>query len=276
MPELPEAEVICRQLRANLLGSTITCIHLDREDIIRSGLVNRSWYQGATILAIHRIGKCLLWTCAKPPEHRYILVELGMTGSVLFNPAAHGLSTHVHAKIMLEGCRQSCVYYWNPRRFGGIHLLTPTEWETWKPRRDGVDPLTITRHEFHQLIQASRGRIKNLLMNQRKVAGLGNIYTNELLFRAGIHPHARSCQLSPAKVDRLFTAMQTILRKAIACHGSTIRDFRRPDGSSGRYQRYHTVYQKAGAPCPHGCGSTIRRVITDRSSFYCPVCQPLE
>jgi formamidopyrimidine-DNA glycosylase len=110
-------------------------------------------------------------------------------------------------------------------------------------------------------------------MHQQTIAGIGNIYANEILFRAGLHPNAIAGRLSSMAVDRLHKVMQEVLREAIDCGGSSVKDYFAPDGSEGRYKARHLVYGKAGHPCPGGCGSVIRRLQSERSSFYCPRCQ---
>jgi formamidopyrimidine-DNA glycosylase len=115
--------------------------------------------------------------------------------------------------------------------------------------------------------------MKPLLLNQHRLAGIGNIYANEILFRANIHPYAQGHQLRLISRQRLHQTMQEILREAIAAGGSSIRDFRAPDGSQGHFQEAHQVYQKDGLPCPHGCSTLIKRLQKERSSFFCPSCQ---
>jgi formamidopyrimidine-DNA glycosylase len=110
-------------------------------------------------------------------------------------------------------------------------------------------------------------------MHQQVIAGIGNIYANEILFRARLHPNACASRLPLGKIERLFTVTQEVLREAIACGGSSVRDFFAPDGSEGNYKRRHLVYGKEGALCPNGCGRAIRRLQGERSSFFCPLCQ---
>ncbi len=273
MPELPETEVILDQLRTNILGSTISGLRIERKDIIRTGLSSWPWYRGSQIREISRKGKSIVLSCSKGNKTRYLLAELGMTGLFLFPRSALGRTKHLHIAITLEHSSVSYLYYWNPRRFGRVYLFDLQQLEQFLERRFGLDPFAMTPETFCRIIGQSRGRVKALLLNQHKIAGIGNIYANEILYRAGIHPHAKGIRLSKSSLTRLYQSTRSVLREAIAYGGSTIRDFCAPDGTSGRFQGHHAVYQKAGAPCPRGCRTTIRRLITERSSFFCPACQ---
>ena len=125
-----------------------------------------------------------------------------------------------------------------------------------------------------RLMGMSRGRLKPLLMHQQKLAGIGNIYANEILFHAGLHPDKIAGRLRLAETDRLYESMQVVLREAVQSGGSSVRDFFAPDGTLGTYKLHHRVYGKTGEPCPNSCGSLLRRLAQERSSFYCPTCQP--
>ncbi len=273
MPELPEVEVILRQLRPGLQGSTISHFHVKRSDIIQIGLSSHQWYIGSRISGLDRQGKSIIFTCQKGKDTRYILAELGMTGLFLFRSASTGYEKHIHITFMLENAKEPMLHYWNPRRFGRVYLLEEKELQQFTQRRFGVDPLSMTHQDFHALVHNTRGRLKAFLLNQHKIAGIGNIYANEILYDARIHPNTQGNQLSKAAMARLYTSMQAILQKAIQFGGSSIRDFRAPDGSRGQFQEHHIIYQKTGTPCPSGCSTTIQRLITERSSFYCPTCQ---
>ena len=172
-----------------------------------------------------------------------------------------------------QGGRESELRYWNPRRFGRLSLLDRAGLDRYRARRFGVDPLTVPRDEFVRLMQARRGRLKPLLMHQQVIAGIGNIYANEMLFRARLHPNREVSRLRKATIIRLYDTMQTVLREAISCGGSSVKDFFAPDGTEGQYKQHHLVYGKEGQPCPNRCGRIIRRLQSERSSFVCPTCQ---
>ena len=182
---------------------------------------------------------------------------------------------HVHVRMMFSGGEETELRYWNPRRFGRVYLLDPTGLDRYVARRFGCDPLSATIQEFTQLFKERRGRLKPLLMRQQTIAGIGNIYANEILFRVGLHPNARANRLSRPKIERLYQVTREVLQHAIACGGSSVKDFFAPDGTEGRYKRHHLVYGKEGQPCPNRCGQVIRRLTGERSSFYCPTCQKL-
>lgn len=273
MPELPEAEVVRRQLHAAVAGSTIDRIWIGRDDIIREGIESLSWYAGSRITEVQRHGKSVVLVCERGAEKRVVVAELGMTGLLLFTREAIPSAKHVHMIMRLANGPQPELWYWNARRFGRLSLLDQKDWKAYRQRRFGYDPFTITGAEFVDLIKSCRGRVKAVLLNQRRIAGIGNIYANEVLFRSGIHPHARGNRLSKKRIRTLFETMQHVLEEAILMGGSSIRSFVAPDGTSGGFQRRHLVYQKKDAHCPNGCGTRIRGFMDERSSFICPACQ---
>lgn len=276
MPELPEAEVIARQLRSRILGAILKDCWVGRPDIVRQGLDTLDWYRGARITQVERYGKTVVLEFTRSSEgrgkRRYLAAELGMTGLFLFQAPNAGYRKHTHLILSLTGCQESEVRYWNPRRFGRVSLLDHRGLQVFLRKRFGWDPLRGTPEEFTRLVKGRRGRIKSLLLHQQKVAGIGNIYANEILFRAGIHPHVRGQKLALEAITRLYRTMQAVLAEAVAHGGSTIRDFLAPDGTPGRFQDRHLVYNRAGHPCSV-CARPIRRLVTERSSFYCPTCQ---
>jgi formamidopyrimidine-DNA glycosylase len=273
MPELPEVQVILNHLNRHVLGGTIETLTLHRSDIVRTGHDHLPWFQRSTITNITRKGKCVIFTCHRANETRYLLSEQGMTGLWFFNPALASTPQHIHCRIEISGALASELHYWNPRRFGRLWLFAPTELEAFMQRRFGVDAMEIDARTFIKLIQSCRGRLKPFLLDQHRLAGIGNIYANEILFRANVHPQARGYRLGVTTCQRLYETMHTVLQEAIGAGGSSIRDFRAPDGSQGHFQKTHQVYQKAGLPCSHGCPTLITRMQSERSSFYCSTCQ---
>lgn len=278
MPELPEAEVVARQIRERLLGGRITEIWIGRPDIVREGLASLDWYRGTVLAAVERRGKCVVLAFLREGETRYLLAELGMTGLLLFKAPAPGFQKHTHAIVSFAGAREPELRYWNPRRFGRLYLLDSAGLERFTRRRFGSDPMTVGWEAFRDLLRLRRGRLKALLMTQQVIAGIGNIYANEILFRARLHPHRLAGRLKEPAVRRLYDVMREVLAEAIREGGSSVRDFFAPDGTAGRYRRRHLVYGKAGEPCPTGCGKIIRRMMesSQRSAFYCPACQRVE
>ena len=275
MPELPEAEVVAQQLRERISGATIKEAWLGREDIVRRGLETLDWYRGARVSGVDRYGKSVAIALEKGRETRYLVAELGMTGLLLFGPLAPRYQKHTHCILTLDGGQASDLRYWNPRRFGRLYLLDRQGLEQFVSRRFGCDPLAVSWEDFRSLVRGRRGRLKPLLMHQQVIAGIGNIYANEILFRARLHPARQAGRVNEPALRRLYRAMRQVLAQAVKDGGSSVRDFFAPDGSEGRYKRRHLVYGKSGKCCPSGCGGTIRRLqgTDQRSSFYCPLCQ---
>ena len=273
MPELPEAEVVAQQIRAHLLGAQIKDCWVGRADIVREGLPTLPWYLGACLERVERYGKSVALGFQKENELRYVVAELGMTGLLLFRATQTKYPQHVHVRLSFTGGRESELRYWNPRRFGRLSLLDQAGLDRYRARRFGVDPLTVPRDEFISLMEARRGRLKPLLMHQQVIAGIGNIYANEILFRTKLHPNREVSRLREAAIVRLYDTMQTVLRDAIFCGGSSVKDFFAPDGTEGHYKKHHLVYGKEGQLCPNSCGRMIRRLQSERSSFVCPTCQ---
>jgi formamidopyrimidine-DNA glycosylase (fpg) len=273
MPELPEAEVAARQLCERIVGATVRDYWVGRDDIVREGLSSLEWYRHGRVARVERRGKSVILTFVRGENTRFLAAELGMTGLLLFRstPAKH--MQHIHFTLHLDGCAESEVRYWNPRRFGRLSLLDQEGLDRYTARRFGYDPLTISLEQFLGLLISTRSRLKSLLMHQQMIAGIGNIYANEILFRAGIHPNQAANQLGEKAMVQLYRVMVEVLREAIAMGGSSIRDYFAPDGTEGQYKRRHLVYAKTGELCPNACGAVIRRSIDERSSFFCPTCQ---
>jgi formamidopyrimidine-DNA glycosylase len=275
VPELPEAEVVARQLRDRLLGATLKDCWIGRPDIVRQGLATIDWYRGTRLASVERRGKSVVLTFTRGTDDRYLLAELGMTGLLFFQPPGPSYQKHTHVILSLDGAAEAELRYWNPRRFGRIYLLDRSGLDRFLARRFGCDPLTVPWEQFRSIIHSRRGRLKALLMHQQVIAGIGNIYANEILYRARLHPGRIAARLREETIRRLYDTMRTVLAAAIRAGGSSVRDFLAPDGTQGRYRRQHLVYDKAGEPCPARCGKVIRRLLdgSQRSSFYCPACQ---
>lgn len=275
MPELPEAEVVARQIRARLLGARLTDLWVGRADIVREGFPTASWYPDTMLQSVQRFGKSVALGFVNEHACRYVVAELGMTGLLLFQSVPTKYPQHVHVRLSFEGTNESELRYWNPRRFGRLSLLDKTGLERYLTRRFGVDPLLVSKQDFVRILQARRGRLKPLLMHQQFIAGIGNIYANEILFRAGLHPNMQVGRLSVRRIERLYEIMREVLEEAILAGGSSVRDFFAPDGTEGQYKRRHLVYGKEGQPCPNRCGGSIRRLQEERSSYFCSRCQSL-
>lgn len=269
MPELPEVETVVRGLRPLLVGQRLAAVTARRPDLrwpLPPGLGQR--LTGATVTGITRRAKFGLVATDRGDT---LLFHLGMSGR--FRPLVGPPGLHDHVLIETGSARLA---FHDPRRFGALDL-TPTADLACHPwlSRLGPEPLA-PGFGGATLARAAAGRrapIKALLLDQRAVAGLGNIYACESLFEAGIAPARPAGRLSPARLDRLAAAIRHTLEAAIAAGGSTLRDHAAPSGELGYFQHGFRVYGRAGAPCP-GCGGPIRRrVQSGRSTFHCPRCQ---
>lgn len=273
MPELPEAQVVVNQLKRSILGARVTAYWLSRQDMFRHGLERIEWFQGARIEDVTRCGKSIVIKFERSSSSKYLVAELGMTGLVFFRQPNSRYRKHTHFIMKMEGGLENEFQYWNARRFGRLYCFEEEELGAFTKKRFGYDPLTISWAGFRMLINSRRRRIKPLLMHQQVIAGIGNIYANEILYRARLHPNRLSHRLSDRSIRRLYDAMLIILREAIQDGGSSIRDYIAPNGEKGYFQTKHRVYGKEGELCSFSCGRNIRRLSGERSSFFCPLCQ---
>lgn len=200
-------------------------VWVGRADIVREGFSSVLWYRDTILQSVQRFGKSVVLGFVNEQACRYVVAELGMTGLLLFRSVPTKYPQHVHVRLSFEGCREPELRYWNPRRFGRLSLLDKTGLERYLMRRFGVDPLLVSKQHFVKILRERRGRLKPLLMHQQVIAGIGNIYANEILFRAGFHPNMQVSRLSVQKIERLHTIMREVLEEAILSGGSSIRDF---------------------------------------------------
>jgi len=287
MPELPEAETICRYLAGRIVGDRIVRVRLDRRDIIRQSVVPfRSSLTGATLRAIRRRGKRPV---IELDNAHCLIIGLGMTGQLLVQPKNTRPAPHTHLRLILDRDDLE-LRFRDTRRFGGIWLVpsatidrgttsqiddpsNATGSETCpKPLPAGLEPLDMSPREFRDLFRGTRP-VKALLLDQNAIAGLGNIYCDEALHRARIHPQTIVTSLDRPHLDRLRRSIRAVLDRDIRDGGTTLRDFRSPNGDPGRFQTRHRVYGKADQPCPR-CGAPIQRtIVASRSTHFCPSCQ---
>lgn len=266
MPELPEVEVTRRQLEPLLLGRTIGRVRTGRPSyffLTPPGRLRRRLV-GRRVVALDRVGKYIL---ARLDDGARLLMHLGMTGQI--GDAPDDEHTHLHLRFDDGGAD---VRFHDVRKFGKVELL---EQGRRSPRVDrlGPDALQVTGSRLFAATRRRRAAVKTLLLDQSVVAGIGNIYADEALFAAGIRPARRASSVSREECRRLANAVRRILRQGIRAGGSTIDDYRRPDGRPGEYQERHRVYGRTGEPCRRCLSPIRRRVIGQRSSHYCPRCQ---
>ena len=280
MPELPEVETVARGLRQTILGRRILSISLGKTDFIDDPAALEQQLPGRRIEAVDRYGKFMLLRLSPSRQGNLaqngdaapasLLVHLGMTGQLAPAPAGLPLEKHTHVCMLLDDGRE--LRYTDPRRFGRMAYLDKSLLAS-ELTRFGADPLEITAADFASALRGRRARIKALLLYQGFLRGVGNIYADESLWRAKIHPAQLGAKLNAKQAESLRRAFQDILRKAIALRGSSISDFRDAEGQPGDYQRHHHVYGREGLPC-HRCHSTLRRaIVAGRSSHFCPQCQ---
>lgn len=286
MPELPEVETVRRGLVPVMEGRLILAAEARRPDLrwpLPANLPER--LAGARVLALRRRSKYIL---ADLSTGETLLIHLGMSGRMVisagtgralpgdFHHAHPAPEKHDHVILDIEGGVR--VSFNDARRFGAMDLMPSATAETHPLLASlGPEPLGNGFDEAY-LVAALHGRktpIKAALLDQRMVAGLGNIYVAEALFRAGIAPRRLAGRIAPARAASLVPVIRAVLLEAIEAGGSTLRDYRQADGDLGYFQHAFRVYGRAGQPClKPGCGGTIQRIVqSGRSSFYCPVCQ---
>jgi formamidopyrimidine-DNA glycosylase len=272
MPELPEVETIRRQLAPHLQGRMIEAIEILDPRWTRPDPPERVLAElpGARVEHVGRAGKYLVWSLS---QERYLLIHLRMTGALLFDPSVE--PPHTRVRFMLDGGH--LLAYVDPRRFGTGHLLHgEAALDRYLSERLGTEPFTPEFTAEH-LRRIARGRIapvKAFLLDQRRIAGVGNIYADEALFRAGIHPLRPVGRLDAAQWRRLRDAIEDALAAGIDAKGASIDDFRHVDGARGSFQDRFLVHRRAGEPCPT-CGRTIRKLIVGgRGTYVCEHCQP--
>ena len=282
MPELPEVETVARGLRQAILGRRIISVTLGKTDFIDDPVALERHLPGRRIEAVERYGKfMLLRLSAVNGETRVVtngeaapaslLVHLGMTGQIAPSPAGQPLEKHTHVCMVLDDGRE--LRYRDARRFGRIAYLTKALLAE-ELTGFGADPLEVSKEEFADRICGRRARIKALLLDQSVLRGVGNIYADESLWKAKIHPARLGANLSRKQAHTLRRVLQKILRKAIVLRGSSISDFLDAEGEPGEYQRHHRAYGREGKGC-FRCKTPVRRaIVAGRSSYFCPRCQP--
>jgi formamidopyrimidine-DNA glycosylase len=261
MPELPEVETIVRDLRKNIIGKKIVNVFASKEKFVRNISFEKFKKEilGKEILEVNRRGKYIL---IKLSLNYILLIHLKMTGRVI-------LEKDDYTYFTFELSDGSNLYYSDPRQFGIIELYKEGELKLDL----GVEPLSkeFTFEKLKKIVNSKKTNIKNILMDQKLIAGIGNIYASEILFRAGVNPERKN--LTDLEIEKIHEAIIFILKKAIELKGDSISDYIRIDGTRGGYQNYAKVYGRKGEKC-FNCGEDIKYVkINQRGTFYCPKCQ---
>ncbi len=267
MPELPEVETTVRGLERVLKGRRIERVEARRPDLRRALPVDLGQrLTGARVTALGRRAKYGLIDTDRGDT---LVFHLGMSGHWRVDPAEIG--KHDHFIIDTDEGRRLALN--DARRFGSLDLVRTDELAEWPAFAAlGPEPFDLDASELRRRLAGRAAPIKLLLLDQRIVAGLGNIYVCEALYRAGIHPKRPGGSISLPRLEKLVPAIHAVLGEAIAAGGSTLRDFASPDGELGYFSKSFAVYDREGKPC--GCGGTVKRIVQGgRSTFYCPRCQ---
>jgi formamidopyrimidine-DNA glycosylase len=262
MPELPEVETVVRSL-ARLKGRRIVSAEFTCLRILRGGDPDRmaASLAGRRIAGIKRYGKFIV---ASLDGGAFLMIHLGLTGKLLLGGPR---GKHTHAILTLD---RGALLYDDSRQFGCIEY---SEKFPVRVARLGPEPLEIGFEDFAARLQNRKTSIKALLLNQTFVRGVGNIYADEALFRAGIHPQTQAAKIRGERARRLHAAMVEVLTEAIEAGGSSVSDYVDAQGRKGFFQFKHRVYQRTGEPCLT-CGAKVRRILVgQRSSHFCPKCQ---
>ena len=285
MPELPEVETVANGVNARVRGRRITQVWTSGkpqtfkspETEIAAALI------GAKIESVRRVGKTIVMTVAREGVQTEFLIHLGMTGRLLVCTPEMPVAPHTHAVLTLDDARE--VRFVDPRRFGrlSIHQADTDEatGATKTRKREkasgytgpGREPLTISLDDFVALFRNRKTPIKAALLNQSLLHGVGNIYADEALFRAGIRPTRQAARLTHDELKKLRAALIAVLKQAIKLGGSSVSDYVDADGVRGFFQLRHKVYQRGGEPC-RDCNTPITRItLAGRGTHFCPTCQ---
>jgi len=271
MPELPEVETVMRGLAPVWAGQRFTRVVAHRPDLRRP--LPEALGQRLTGAVVTRLGRRAKYGLVETDRGDTLIIHLGMSGRMRVDPGER----EKHDHVVFETGNGRVVAFNDARRFGSLDLVATSDASN-HPLLAGIGPeplgpdfgLTLLQRIFGDRLAPA----KAILLDQRLIAGLGNIYVCEALFRAGIHPETPGGQVTPAQLKRLQLAIPNVLQEAIAAGGSTLRDHAAPDGTLGYFQKDFAVYGREGDGCPV-CAKPVKRIVqSGRSSFFCPSCQP--
>ena len=271
MPELPEVETVVRDLRLSLVGRRLTGIRTSSRPLrVKWSPDWEPCLVGRQVSTIRRRGKWILIDLA--PTGLFV-IHLGMTGQLTVVSRAKPAENHVHLEVDLDD-GVDLLRYRDIRRFGSaVYYADESAWSDGRVEDLGPEPFDLTPRYFREMLAATSRCLKAILLDQRAVAGVGNIYADESLFAARLDPRGRGCDLKPRRAERLRTAIAAVLKRAIESRGATIKDFVGGSGLKGGYQNEFTVYGRTGQPC-RSCGRPIECMrLAGRSTHWCPNCQ---
>ena len=274
MPELPEVETVRARLEPKLVGRRI-----ERVDIFDSRLTRpddpagvAAELEGERVAALDRRGKYLI---VRFESGRVLLIHLRMTGQLLHGNGGPPATEDVHRRAVVRLDDGSDVIYRDVRRFGTWQLIEEEDLQPYLAQRIGREPLvrSFTSKRLAEALEGRRAPLKSALLDQRRLAGVGNIYADEALWRARLHPLRVAGELDEAEVAALHRGIRAALKAGIARQGATLSNYRTPDGSKGRMQEEFKVYGREGEPCER-CGTPIEKIrAAGRGTWYCPSCQ---
>jgi formamidopyrimidine-DNA glycosylase len=273
MPELPEVETVRRSLERSLVGARVERVLVKRRDVVTGGARQRDLLGGSVIQSLDRRGKQL---AILAESGRCLTVHLGMSGRLTTyggRSRADRRPAHTHLVWRLADAGE--LWFTDPRRFGGVWTHgSRDDLEAYRDARLGPDALGISAEELASALAGARTPVKAALLDQRRLAGVGNIYADEALHEAGIHPERHAGGLTAGEIERLSAAVRAVLARGIERGGSTIRDYRTPDGGSGGFLVANAVYGRGGEAC-RGCGQVLHiSRVAGRTTVWCPRCQP--
>lgn len=264
MPELPEVENVIRSLVNKVSGKKIASVEIITPSIIYKRTDFIDLVKDKTIVTLERRGKYIIIRLDKGN----LLIHLRMTGKLLFNGE---IGKHTHLRI--DFTNGDYLIYNDVRKFGRINYLSNDELNIYLKTKVGLEPGLMELEAFKTKLMIKRGPLKKILLDQTIIAGIGNIYADEILFASGIHPLTETSKLKDEDYSILYDNIRGILEKAILAGGSTIRDYVNGDGTAGGYQDAHQVYGRGGKECI-GCGCTLEKIkVAGRTTVYCPICQ---
>lgn len=271
MPELPEVETVCRGLRPLVQNRTIKEVIITRPSIIEGKEEDfRQLMMGKMIKGITRHGKYIIFIL----NEGYLLSHLRMEGKYRVTKKDEPLEKHTHVRFLLDNGEE--LRYQDVRAFGKMCYLPNKEALIAALSHVGKEPWDKNEEEFYQELKKYRSAIKSVLLNQKVISGLGNIYVDEVLFKAQVHPETKANEITKEESANILKASQEILQTAIEAGGSTIHTYKNAEGKSGAYQEQLQVYGKKGEPCPR-CQTPIEKIkVGGRGTHFCPNCQPIK
>lgn len=270
MPELPEVETVANGVNDRVRNARIDAVTIGphKEPLKSTPSHIEDTLTGARIVGVKRVGKTIVMDVTRRDKQpAQVTIHLGMTGRLLVSQRDVPIPPHTHVNLHLHDGRD--VRFVDPRRFGRVGIVDEgTQYEG-----PGKEPLTISAEDFAALFKGRKTPIKAALLNQSLLHGVGNIYADESLFRAGIRPKRHAGRIKRAELDKLHASLQTVLKHAIELGGSSVSDYVDADGVRGFFQLEHRVYSRTGEPCKD-CNEPIQKItVGGRSTHFCKTCQ---